>query len=204
MMIAMHTSQRIQLAGYAMLVVVSTLWIAGCATNKAELMQAIGVLLRQTKDEVQQQTNRMDMEIAELRAEVGQLHAAVGQVDSKVGRMGSAVGQLGSEVALLQVDVNKNGTSMVDLARRVNQLDQRVEKSDRQSPSNGERASERGDVGVNPGDPKRATDAVAFPSAAPGKTLKYGMSQQEILSMYGNPHSTEYGKDLGLDLLVLR
>jgi outer membrane murein-binding lipoprotein Lpp len=191
MMIAMHTSQGIQLAGYAMLVVVSTLWIAGCATNKAELMQEIGVLLRQTQDEVQQQTNRMDMEIAQLRSEVGQLHAVVGQVDSKVGRMGSEVGQLGSEVALLQVDVNKNGTSMVDLARRVNQPDQHVVKSDRQSPSNGERASERGDVRVNPGNPKRGTDAVASPSTAPSKTLKYGMSQQEILSMYGNPHSTE-------------
>jgi hypothetical protein len=94
-------------------------------------------------------------------------------------------------VALLRVDVNKNGTSMVDLARLVNQLDQRVMKSDRQSPSNAERTSERGDVRVNLGDPKRATDAVASPSAAPGKTLRYGMSQQEILSMHGNPHSTE-------------
>jgi hypothetical protein len=78
---------------------------------------------------------------------------------------------------------------MVDLARRVNQLDQRVEKSDWQSPSNGERALQGGDIRVDPGDPRRATDP--SPSAAPGKTLRYGMSQQEILSMYGNPHSTE-------------
>src|SRR5882724_4555524 len=119
MMITLHTSHRIHLVGYAMPVVISLRCIVGCATNKAELMQEIEVLLQQTREEVRQETNRMDMEVARLRSDVGQLH-------SKVGRLGSAVGQVGSEVTLLRTDMRKNDTSVVDLAMRVNQLDQRV------------------------------------------------------------------------------
>src|SRR4030095_3471036 len=92
MMIALHTSHRNHLVGYAMPVVIRLLWIVGCATNKAELMQEIDVLLQQTREEVRQETNRMDMEIARLRSDVGELHSAVGQVDYKIGRLGSAVG----------------------------------------------------------------------------------------------------------------
>jgi hypothetical protein len=114
----------------------------------------------------------MDAEIARLRSEVGQLHSTVGQVDAKVGRLGSAVGQLGSEVALVQTDMRKNDTSIVDLA-------------------NGERASQQGDVSGSPLSPQQAANAVPSPSASPGKTPKYGMSQQEILGVFGNPHSME-------------
>lgn len=191
MMIALHTFHRIHLVGYALPVVISLLWIVGCATNKAELMQEIDVLLQQTREEVRQETNRMDMEIARLRSDVGELHSAVGQVDSKVGRLGSAVGQVGSEVTLLRTDMRKNDTSIVDLAMRVNQLDQRVVRSDMPSPSNDERASQPGEARDRPISLQQATDAVASPSAEPSKSLKQGMSQQEILRMFGNPHSTE-------------
>ena len=204
MMIALHTSHRIHLVGYAMPVVISLLWIVGCATNKSELMQEIDVLLQQTREEVRQETNRMDMEIARLRSDVGQLHSAVGQVDSKVGRLGSAVGQVGSEVALLRTDMRKNDTSIVDLAMRVNQLDQRVVRSDMQSPSNDERASQRGEVRSSPISPQQVADAVSSPLAEPSKALKQGMSQQEILRMFGNPHGTEtiLTRSTGITLMV--
>jgi hypothetical protein len=191
MMIALHTSHRIRLVGYATPVVISLLCLVGCATDKAELMQEIDVLLQQTREEVRQETNRMDMEIARLRSDLGELHAAVGQVDSKVGRLGSAVGQVRSEVTLLRTDMRKNDTSIVDLAMRVNQLDPRVVRSDMPSPSNDERASQRGEVRSRPISPQQVADAVASPSAEPSKELKQGMSQQEILRMFGNPHSTE-------------
>jgi hypothetical protein len=191
MMIALHISRRIHLVGYATLVMMSVLWIVGCATNKAELMQEIDVLLQQTREEVRQETNRMDMEIAQLRSDVGQLHSAVGQVDSKVGRLGSEVGQVGSEVALLRTDMRKNDTSIVELAMRVNQLDQGLARSDMSLPSNDQQASPPGEARDSPISPQKATDAVASPSAEPNKSLKRGMSQQEILRKFGSPHSME-------------
>jgi hypothetical protein len=199
MMISLHTSYRIHLVGYALPTVISLLWIVGCATNKATLMQEIEVLLQQTREEVRQETNRMDMEIARLRSDVGELHSAVGQVDSKVGRLGSAVGQVGSEVTRLRTDMRKNDSSIVDLAMRVNQLDQRAVKSDMPSPSNSdmpspsndERASQRAEVRSSPISPQQVADAVSSPSAEPSNALKQGMSQQEILRLFGNPHSME-------------
>jgi hypothetical protein len=191
MMISLHTSYKIHLVGYALPMVISLLWMVGCATDKATLMQEIEVLLQQTREEVRQETNRMDMEIARLRSDVGELHSAVGQVDSKVGRLGSAVGQVGSEVTLLRTDMRKNDTSIVDLAMRVNQLDQRVVRSDMPSPSNDERASQWEEVRSGPISPQQVADAVSSPSAEPSNTLKQGMSQQEILRLFGNPHSTE-------------
>jgi len=191
MMIALHTSQRIRLVGYGTSVVISLLCLVGCATDKADLMQEIEVLLQQTREEVRRETNRMDMEIARLRSDVGELHSAVGQVDSKVGRLRSTVGQVGSEVTLLRTDMRKNDTSIVDLAMRVNQLDQREVRSGMPSPSNDERASQRGEVHNSPISPQQGADAVSSPSVEPSKALKQGMSQQEILRMFGNPHSTE-------------
>jgi len=88
MIIALNRSHRIRLVSYTTLVMLSVVWIAGCATDKAKLKQEIEVLLQQTKDEVRQETSRMDTEIARLRQEVGQLHSAVGKVDSQVGRIG--------------------------------------------------------------------------------------------------------------------
>jgi hypothetical protein len=191
MMTAPYICRRIHLVRYATLVVISSLSIVGCATNKAELMQEIDVLLQQTREEVRQETNRMDMEIAQLRSDVGQLHSAVGRVDSKVGRLGSEVGQVGSEIALLRTDMRKNDTSIVELAMRVNQLDQGVVRSDMPSPSNGERASQPGEARGSPISPQKATEAVASPSTEPNKSLKRGMSQQEILRKFGSPHSME-------------
>ena len=191
MMLALHTSDRIYLVGYTIPVAISLLWIVGCATNKAELMQEIDGLLQQTREEVRQETNRMDMEIARLRADVGQLHSAVGQVDSKVAHLGSAVGQVGSEVTLLRTDMRKNDTSIVDLAVRVNQLDQRMVRSGMQSPANDERALPHGEARSSPINSQTAAEAVSSSSAEPSKALKQGMSQQEILRRYGKPHSTE-------------
>ena len=191
MIIAPKISHRIHLAGYATLVLVSLFWIVGCATNKAELKQEIEVLLNQTREEVRQETKRMDLEIAQLRSEVGELHSAVGGVNSKVGRLGSEVGRLGSDVALLQIDMRKSDTSMVDLATRVNQLDRRVVKSEKPSPSNGERASQPGDAPDRAVSVPVATDAPPSPAEDPTKSLKHGMSQQDILRVFGPPHGKE-------------
>jgi hypothetical protein len=190
-MIPLNTFHRISLVSYAILVMVSLVWIAGCATKQAELKQEIEVLLQQTKDEVRQDTNRMDIEIARLRAEVGQLHSAVGKVDTKVGRLGAEVGQVGSDVALLQIDMRKNDTSMVDLAMRVNQIDRRVVRSEKQMPSSGETASKPGDVSGRSLAPQVTADALPSPSREPANPLKHGMSQPEVLRMFGNPHGTE-------------
>jgi hypothetical protein len=184
MMIALHTSRKRHLFGSVSFGVTALLWIGGCAPNKAALMQEIEVLLQQTREEVRQEAHRMDTEIARLRSEVG-------QVDAKVGRLGSAVGQLGSEVALMQLDMRKNDTSIVDLVKRVNQLDQRVGQMDTASSSNSEGDADLGDVSGSPMRPQRAADAVASPSVKPGITLKLGMSQREILRLFGNPHSME-------------
>jgi outer membrane murein-binding lipoprotein Lpp len=191
MMIALHTSHRIRPVSYATLVVVSLVWIAGCATRKAELKQEIEVLLQQTKDEVRQETNRMDVEIARLREEVGQLHSAVGTVDSKVGRMGSEVGQVRSDVALLQIDMRKNDTSMVDLAMRINQIDRRVVRSEKPLVPDGEPASRLGETRGRSNAPQMAADALPAAPAEPANHLKHGMSQPEVLRMFGNPHGKE-------------
>jgi hypothetical protein len=191
MMIALHTCHRIRLVRYTTPVVIGLLWIAGCATDKAKLMQEIGGLLQQTREEVRQETNRMDMEIARLRADVGQLHSAVGEVDSKVGSLGSVVGQVGSEVTLLRTDMQKNDVSIVDLAVRVNQLDHRTARSAMPARSNDARGSQRGEARSSPTSPEKTADAVASTAAEPSKVLKQGMSQQEIVQMFGKPHSTE-------------
>ena len=47
---------------------------------------------------------------------------------------------------LLRIDMRKNDTSIVDLAMRVNQLDQRLVRSDKPLPSNGERAARLGEA----------------------------------------------------------
>jgi outer membrane murein-binding lipoprotein Lpp len=191
MMIAPHASHRIRPVSYATLVVVGLVWVAGCATDKAELKQEIAVLLQQTKDEVRQETNRMDVEIARLREEVGQLHSAVGKVDSKVGRVGSDVGQVRSDVALLQVDMRKNDTSMVDLAMRINQIDRRVGRGEKPAVPDGEPASKLGETsGRSPAAPAVA-DALPAAPAEPANHLRHGMSQPEVLRMFGNPHGKE-------------
>jgi hypothetical protein len=91
----------------------------------------------------------------------------------------------------LRTDMRKNDTSIVELAMRVNQLDQGVVRSDMPPTSNGERASQPGEARDSPIGPQNATQAVASPSAEPSKSLKRGMSQQDILRKFGNPHSTE-------------
>ena len=191
MIIALNTSHGIRLISYATLLMVSLFWVEGCATNKAELRQEIEVLLQQTKDEVLQETSRMDVEIARLREQVVHLHSAVGQVDSKVGRIGSDVGQVRSDVALLQIDMRKNDTSMVDLAMHVNQLDRRLLRNEKQLPSTGERASKPGDVDGSPLAPQMAVSAPPSRAEEPANSLKHGMSQPDVLRKFGNPHGKE-------------
>jgi outer membrane murein-binding lipoprotein Lpp len=191
MIIALNASHRIRLVGNATLVMVSVLWLAGCATDKAELKQEIEVLLQQTKDEVRQETGRMDVAIARLREEVGQLQSAVGNVNSKVGRIGSEVGQVRSDVALLQIDMHKNDTSMVDLAMHVNQLDRRLVRHEKWLPSSGEQTSTLGDGDGSPLAPQMAAGALHLLSGEPANSLKHGMSQPEVLRKFGNPHGQE-------------
>jgi outer membrane murein-binding lipoprotein Lpp len=197
MMNATNPSRRNSLVKHTTLAVVSLLWMAGCATDTSELKQELEGLLKQTLDEVRQETDRMDTEVAQLRSEVGQLRSEVGQVDSKVGRVGSNVRQLGSEVSLIQTDMRKNDTSLVDLAVRVNQLDRRVAKNERQSPQSGERAGNASDVRDSLLGQQAASSAVSSPqmeASSPGeppKALKRGMSQQDVRRMFGDPHGME-------------
>lgn len=191
MIIVLNASHRIRLLSYATLMLVGVSWITGCATDKAELRQEIQVLLQQTKDEVRQETSRMDVEIARLREEVGQLHSAVGKVDSRVGRLGSEVGQVRSDVGLLQIDMHKNDTAMVDLAMRVNQMDRRLVRSEKQLPSNGGRVSRPEDRNSSPLDTEMAIDALPTPSRESANALKHGMSQPEVRRKFGTPHGQE-------------
>ncbi len=174
---------------YATLAVIGLLWMTSCATNTSELKQELEVMLQETREEVRQETNRMDTEVAQLRSEVGVLRSEVGRVDSAVGRLGANVRQLGSEVALVQTEMRQNDTSLVDMAVRLNQLDRRVAKSERQSPQNGERASKPADGPDKPVGERTATAAVPPEEAA--QALKHGMSQQDVQRRFGSPHGRE-------------
>jgi outer membrane murein-binding lipoprotein Lpp len=196
MMIAPNTCHKNGPVRYAILAVVGLLWMTGCATKTLGLKQEVEVLLRQTMNQVQQETHRVDTEIERLRSEVVQLRSEVKRVDSKVRRFGSDVGQLGTEVALLQTDMRKNDTSLVEMAVRVNQLDRRLAKGEGQSLQNGEQTSRptaaRGNlVGQQAAAPSFSPGVVASPREDTTKALKQGMSQQEVLRMFGSPHGTE-------------
>jgi outer membrane murein-binding lipoprotein Lpp len=188
MMRAPYHCRRHYLVRATIVVVLGCLWMAGCATKTAELKQELEVLLKQTMDQVRQETHRMDGEMAQIRAEVVQLRSEVGHVDSKVGRLRSDVRQLGSDVSLLQTNARQSDTSLVDLAVRVNELDRRVGKRDRSSSEDGERPLEAG------GPQPNAPGAAAAVSAAPAEAvqgLKQGMSQHDVLRLLGNPHEIE-------------
>jgi outer membrane murein-binding lipoprotein Lpp len=197
MKLVTNTAPGHGLVKHTTLAIVGLLWIAGCATNTSELKQEIEVLLKQTADEVRQETNRMDTEIAQLRSEVGQLRSDVGQVGSNVGRMGSDMKRLSSEVSLIRTDMRKNDTSLVDLAVRVNQLDRRLGKNEQQPLQHGERAANLSDAYEGPAGPQDTATAVSSPGAGAfsqedlAKTLKQGMSQQEVRRKFGNPYGTE-------------
>jgi septal ring factor EnvC (AmiA/AmiB activator) len=172
-----NISRRHGPVGSLLLAVASLLWMAGCTANTAELKQEIGVLLKQTMDEVRQETNRMDTEIAQIRSEVVQLRSEVEQIDSKADSLSTEVGQLGSEVALVRNEVSMNSTSLVDLAVHVNQLDRRQARSARAAQQNGGRGS-------------RAANGHGAPEDIT-KTLKHGMTQQEVRRLFGNPQGKE-------------
>jgi outer membrane murein-binding lipoprotein Lpp len=197
MVIAPNTSHKNGPGRYVIFAVVGWLWVTGCAAKTSGLKQEVEVLLRQTMDQVRRETRRMDTEIAQLRSEVVRLRSEVKQVDSKVGQFGSDVGQLGTEVALLQTDVHRNDASLVDMAVRVNQLDRRLAKGERQALQNGAWTSRPADARGRLGGRPVATAAGFSPRAVPSaredttKALKQGMSQQEVLRMFGNPHGTE-------------
>jgi outer membrane protein assembly factor BamE (lipoprotein component of BamABCDE complex) len=197
MKLVTNTAQGHGLVKHTILAIVGMLWIAGCATSTSELKQEIEVLLKQTVDEVRQETDRMDTEIAQLRSEVGQLRSDVGQVGANVGRMGSDMKQLSSEVSLIRTDVRKNDTSLVDLAVRVNQLDRRLGKNEQQPLQNGEQAANPSNAYGGSAGPQDTATAVSSPGAGAfsqedlAKTLKQGMSQQEVRRKFGNPYGTE-------------
>jgi septal ring factor EnvC (AmiA/AmiB activator) len=174
------------------LLVIGCMWLPGCATHTSKLKQEVEVLLKQTMDEVRQETGRMDTEMAQMRSELVQLRSEVGQVDSKVNRLGSKISQVGSEVALLQTDVQKNDASLVGLAVRVNQLDRRVASSDTPAPQNGQRTSRPQEEVVG-----QQLDSAATTAPNPAqreempKILKHGMSQQDVLRLFGDPYRVE-------------
>lgn len=173
------------------LVVVGCIVIGGCTTNKAELKQEIEVLLKQTMDEVRSETRRMDADMEQIRSEVVRLRSEVGHVDAKVGRVETQVSRIGSDVTLLQADAEKSDASLVDLAVHVNQLDRRVGKTDKPAAQNGERVARASEAVAPP--PVAAETA---PPVAPGrietsKVLQYGMSEQDVMRLFGNPHGIE-------------
>jgi septal ring factor EnvC (AmiA/AmiB activator) len=190
-MIAVDQSRRYWLVGYAALSVVGLLWITGCATRTAALKAEVQTLLKQAMDDVHVETNRLDTEIAQIRSEVKHLSSEVEQADAKVGRLGKEVRQLGSEVALVQSDVRHNDTSLVDLAVRVNQIDRRLSRSDSASEQNQAQASGPSDARPNRvSRPSKAGHASSQDGATPS-ALKRGMTQQEVLRLFGQPHAVE-------------
>jgi septal ring factor EnvC (AmiA/AmiB activator) len=191
MMRALHDSRGHHLLRAAALVVLGCVWMSGCAARTSELKQEIEVLLKQTMDQVRQETNRMDTEIAQVRSQVVQLRSEVGHVDSKVGRLRADVRQLGSDVNLLQTDARKNDASLVDLAVRVNQLDRRVARNDKSSSENEERTSRPSETADPQPNPPVAAAAVSSGRVQPVKGLKQGMSEQDVVRLFGNPHEIE-------------
>jgi archaellum component FlaC len=196
MVMTPSTSQKIGRFTYTVLAASSLLWMAGCAGNTTAIKQEIEVLLKQTMDEVRQETNRMDTEIARIRSEIGQIRSDVGHVDSNVKSLGSTVGQLGSDLALVQSDVGMNNTSLVGLAVQVNQMDRRLAKSEKQVLQNEERVSRPAETnGRSTSQPGEA--AVPPPQEDNMPALKHGMTQEEVTKLFGNPH----GKERYLDSL---
>jgi len=174
------------------LVVIGCMWLAGCASDTAKLKQEVEVLLKQTLDEVRLETGRMDTEMAQMRSELVQLRSEVGRVDSKVNRLGSEVSQVGSEVALLQTDVQKNDASLVGLAVRVNQLDRRVAGGGAPAAQTEQRTSHPREAVVGQQlDPAVTTAPVPVQREETPKILKHGMSQQDVLRLFGDPYRIE-------------
>jgi outer membrane murein-binding lipoprotein Lpp len=187
-----YGTHRFDLVRAATLAVISCMWLAGCATHTTKLKQEVEVLLKQTMDEVRQETGRIDTEMAQMRSEIVQLRSEVGQVDSKVDRLGSEVSQVGSEVALLQTDVQKNDASLVGLAVRVNQLDRRVATPHPPAPQNGQRTSRPQEAVVGQQLDRAVTTApLPVQREEMPKTLKHGMSQQDVLRLFGDPYRIE-------------
>jgi outer membrane murein-binding lipoprotein Lpp len=195
-MIAVDQSRRYGLVSYAVLSVVGLLWMTGCATRTAALKAEVQTLLKQAMDDVHVETDRLDTELAQLRSEVKQLSSEAKQADAKVGRLGKEVRQLGSEVALVRSDVRHNGTSLGDLAVRVNQIDRRLSRSDSASEQNQAQASGPSEARANPPSrPSKAGNASSQDGATPS-ALKQGMTQQEVLRLFGQPHAVERMMDV--------
>lgn len=169
---------------------VALLGMAGCSTSTAQLRQEVQRLLRQTKEELQLETNRLGAELAQIRAEVGQLKTDVGQLGSKMGRLGSDVGQLDSEVALLQSDVKRNNSSLVNLTVRVNQIDRRLAREGVEAAQPPPGAAGLANRRHDEREPASAASAGA-PGAAPPNGLRYGMTEQDVLRLFGSPHGRE-------------
>jgi septal ring factor EnvC (AmiA/AmiB activator) len=191
MMNTSSDTSRHRLKSVMILAVVGCLGAGGCTTHKAELRQEIEVLLKQTMEEVRQETRRMDAEMEQIRSEVGRLRSDVGHVDAKVGRLETNVKHVTSEVTLLQTDAEKSDASLADLVVRVNQMDRRVGKADKPVTQNGERVARAAEVVAPPPNPPLATAPAAPERIEASKALKQGMSEQDVLRLFGNPHGIE-------------
>jgi septal ring factor EnvC (AmiA/AmiB activator) len=163
----------------------------GCATHNAELKQEIEVLLKQTMAEVKSETRRMDADMEQIRSEVMQLRSEVGHVDAKVGRVETQVGRIGSDVTLLQTDAEKSDASLVDLAVRVNQLDRRVGKTDNPAAQHDGRIPQASEAVAPPAAPSETASVVAPGRIEMSKQLQHGMSEQDVIRLFGNPHGIE-------------
>jgi uncharacterized protein YoxC len=190
-MIAADRFYTYWLVRYAALSVVGLLWITGCATKTAALKAEVQALLKQTMDEVHVETTRLDTEMTQIRAEIKQLISEVEQAQSKVGSLGKEVGQLGSEVVLVQSDVRQNDTSLVDLAMRVNQIDRRVSRGEGASVQRQTQASAPSEARANPVSRPSKRASISSENDETSGPLKRGMTQPEVLRLFGQPHAVE-------------
>jgi archaellum component FlaC len=179
-------TQRHGLIKAIALMALGCIGVGGCTASKAELKQEIEALIKHTRDEIRVETRRMDADLEQIRAEVGRLRSQVGRVEAHVGRMETHVSRIGSEVSLLQSDAQKNDASLVDLAVRVNQLDRRVNRTDQPVAGPGEGMARVADESDHSAHPPLESAPVAT-----SKALQHGMTEQEVLRLFGHPHGIE-------------
>lgn len=190
----MHTSSnthQYSLKRAVVWMVLGCFGVGGCATNKAELKQEIEVLLKQTRDELKVETRRMDADMEQIKAEIIRLRSDVGHVEAIVGRVETHVSHIGSEVSLLQAEAEKSDTALVDLVVRMNQLDRRMGKADKPAGHNGDQLAGAADDGERTPNPALATTPMPPERVETSKALQYGMTEQDVLRLFGNPHGIE-------------
>jgi SmpA / OmlA family len=89
------------------------------------------------------------------------------------------------------MDEVHNDTSLVDLAMRVNQIDRRVSRGEGASVQGQIQASAPSEARANlVSRPAKAVNSSSQGGATPS-TLKRGMTQQEVMRLFGEPHAVE-------------